>query len=120
MRFYLALENGWYSWTWDNWDSFLSWLDGTDTEMFQSGITVDAAHWPNSSGWVFGNTNAHHIASSVAQLHDDKNRRIDLDGTEHRDYEQGARIAVSQVDSGDLADVINKHGITPDHIVTGG
>ena len=90
----------WGRWTWPNWDAFLSFLDGTDTDL---PLMVDKRP---CSDYVSG------------VLHDPSDRRIDLDGVEHRDYEEGARVKVAQVDKGDLADVIKKHGITPDRIIT--
>ncbi len=90
----------WGRWSWPNWDAFLSFLDGTDTALPKM---LDRS--PASPG-------------TIALLHDPAHRRIDLDGIEHRDYEEGARVKVAQVDKGDLADVVNKHGITSDRIIT--
>ena len=92
----------WGRWSWPNWDAFLSFLDGTDTAMPQM---LD--RHPSS-------------ARTIAILHDPAQRRIDLDGIEHRDYEEGARVKVAQVDAGDLSAVVQKHGITPDRIITKG
>ena len=92
----------WGRWSWPNWDAFLSFIDATDTELplmlNRSPVSTHAA----------------------GLLHDPAHRRIDLDGIEHRDYEEGARVKVAQVDAGDLSDVIQRHGITPDRIITKG
>ena len=89
----------WARWSWPNWEAFLSFLDGTDTELPRM---VDV--WPDDA--------------VTPWLSEPANRRINLDGTEHNDYERGARVQVAQVDSSDLADVIEQHGITPDRIIT--
>ena len=91
----------WGRWTWPNWDAFLSFIDGTDTDL------------PNMIDRYPART-----SGVVKALHDPSHRRIDLDGIEHRDYEEGARVKVAQVDKGDLDDVIQKHGITSDRIIT--
>ena len=92
----------WARWSWPNWDAFLSFIDGTDTALPKMLNKSPASH------------------SASALFHNPVHRRIDLEGIEHRDYEEGARVKVAQVDSGDLDSVIAKHGITPDRIITKG
>ena len=84
-------------------DDLVSFFDGTNTAFPKAiGKSLDSKH------------------KAIRDLLSDPDTRyIDLDGTEHRQYKQGAEMRVEDVTGQDLDKVMADHGITPDRYVTG-
>lgn len=84
-------------------DDLVSFFDGTNTSFPKAiGKSLDGPH------------------KAIRDLLSDPDTRyIDLDGTEHRQYKQGAEMRVEDVSGQDLDKVMSDHGITPDRYITG-
>ena len=84
-------------------DDLVSFFDGTNTAFPKAiGKSLDGPH------------------KAIRDLLSDPDTRyIDLDGTEHRQYKQGAEMRVEDVSGKDLQQIMSDHGITPDRYITG-
>ena len=84
-------------------DDLVSFFDGTNTAFPKAiGKHLDGPH------------------KAIRDLLSDPDTRyIDLDGTEHRQYKQGAEMRVEDVSGQDLDKIMSDHGITPDRYITG-
>ena len=91
-------DKGGYSETWqiewEDWDDFLSFWQGTNTDF------------PDSVNKSVSGTSAHFLT----QLEGPALRYINLAGTEHRQYQDGAEMKVEDVTGQDLQAVATKHG----------
>ena len=84
-------------------DDLVSFFDGTNTAFPKAiGKSLDGPH------------------KAIRDLLSDPDTRyVDLDGTEHRQYKQGALMKVEDVSGQDLNKIMSDHGITPDRYITG-
>ena len=104
-------KDGYGIWTWDEWDDFLAWLDGNDTEM-PDFFGTPCDKWPGigmfrsdlKEPWKKV------IPAARGYLNDTGKQRIDLDGVEHRSYKQGAHVRVADVTGQDLDKVMHDNG----------
>ena len=83
-------------------DDLVSFFDGTNTAYPKAiGKSLDGPH------------------KAIRDLLSDPDTRyIDLDGTEHRQYKQGAEMRVEDVSGQDINKVMRDHGITSDRYIT--
>ena len=98
-------SGSWASLTWDSFDSFLDMAAGQNTD------------WPSccnrSKYW---NTNL--IIEGHSGLDKPEDRRIIFSGKQLRKYQDGAEVKVDDVTGSDLDEVIKRHGVDPNNVIT--
>ena len=107
-------KNGYAVWSWADMSELLSTLDGTDTEL-PNMVNYGTSRWfAGSAGrWANNSSYRHDMTAARDAIADgQKSRRIDFDGTEHRDYKSAPRFTVSDVTGQDIDALIEAHGAT--------
>ena len=108
-------QGGRASWTWENMNEWLSFLDGTDTEM-RAFIDRGVSTWPSAPKSDIPTdllVNARELIRNGPL-----SRHVSVDGIDVRDYKEGADIDVEDVTGQDIDAVAQAHDIPDNHIIS--
>ena len=84
-------------------------LKWDDWQALTSSTNTDYPHYHNSAS-----------DSTIARVQDPQRRWVTMDGTQHREYQNAAKVTVTDVTGLDLDQVVDDHGIDQDHVISGG